>query len=388
LNKLERNMRFATRAIHAGQHPDPATGALMTPVYLTSTFAQEAPGKHQGFVYTRSHHPTRAALEANLAALEEGRHALAFASGMAAEAAVLQLLSPGEHVVCCQDLYGGTYRLLTKVFRRFQIDTAFVDAMSLESITQAIRENTRLIWLESPSNPLLKVCDIAAISRLAHDENIKVVVDNTFASPALQQPLKLGADIVVHSTTKYLNGHSDIVGGAVIVNDEKLLHGLKTLQSVMGAVPGPLDCFLALRGIKTLALRMREHCENALAIAEHLNRHAEVARVFYPGLKESCYRELAQKQMTGFGGMVSLELKGGAERALRFVSATKIFALAESLGGVESLIGYPLAMSHAAIPNELRDRTGISDSLVRLSVGIEDVVDLIEDLDNAIAASK
>jgi cystathionine gamma-lyase len=380
-------MRFATRAIHAGQAPDPTTGAIMTPVYLTSTYVQEAPGKHQGYEYSRTQNPTRTALEANLAALEEGRFGLAFASGMAAEATILQLLKSGDHIVCCQDLYGGTYRLMSRVFQRFNIETRFVDATDVGAIAQAIRPATRLIWLESPSNPMLTVCDIAAIAAIAHQKGIKVVVDNTFASPALQQPFRLGADLVLHSTTKYLGGHSDVIGGAIIVNDEALYQELKFLQNAVGAVPGPLDCFLVLRGIKTLAVRMRAHCENAMALATHLALHPEVVRVFYPGLPESPYHTLAIKQMSAFGGMIALELQGGPERNVRFASKTRIFALAESLGGVESLVGYPLVMTHAAIPAEQRNKAGLPEALVRLSVGIEDIEDLIEDIERAIEAS-
>jgi cystathionine gamma-lyase len=380
-------MRFATRAIHAGQAPDPTTGAIMTPVYLTSTYVQEAPGKHQGYEYSRTQNPTRTALEANLAALEEGRFGLAFASGMAAEATILQLLKSGDHIVCCQDLYGGTYRLMSRVFQRFNIETRFVDATDVGAIAQAIRPATRLIWLESPSNPMLTVCDIAAIAAIAHRKGIKVVVDNTFASPALQQPFRLGADLVLHSTTKYLGGHSDVIGGAIIVNDEALYQELKFLQNAVGAVPGPLDCFLVLRGIKTLAVRMRAHCENAMALATHLALHPEVVRVFYPGLPESPYHTLAIKQMSAFGGMIALELQGGPERNVRFASKTRIFALAESLGGVESLVGYPLVMTHAAIPAEQRNKAGLPEALVRLSVGIEDIEDLIEDIERAIEAS-
>ena len=380
-------MRFATRAIHAGQAPDPTTGAIMTPIYLTSTYVQEAPGKHQGYEYSRTQNPTRTALEANLAALEEGQFGLAFASGMAAEATILQLLKSGDHIVCCQDLYGGTYRLMSRVFRRFNIEARFVDATDVGAIAQAIRPATRLIWLESPSNPMLTVCDIAAIAAIAHQKGIKVVVDNTFASPALQQPFRLGADLVLHSTTKYLGGHSDVVGGAIIVNDEALYQELKFLQNAVGAVPGPLDCFLVLRGIKTLAVRMRAHCENAMALATHLARHPEVVRVFYPGLPESPYHALAIKQMSAFGGMIALELQGGPERNVRFASKTRIFALAESLGGAESLVGYPLVMTHAAIPAEQRNKAGLPEALVRLSVGIEDIEDLIEDIERAIEAS-
>lgn len=381
-------MRFTTKAIHAGLEPDPATGAIMTPVYLTSTYVQAAPGQHLGYDYSRSSHPTRAALERNLAALEQGRFGLAYASGLAAETTVLQLLNPGDHIVCCQDLYGGTYRLMTRVFQRFNIGTTFVDATRVEEIREAMTPETRLVWLESPSNPQLRVCDIAAIATLAREKGVRVVVDNTFATPFLQRPLELGADIVVHSTTKYLGGHSDVIGGALIVNDDALHEELKFLQNAVGAVPGPLDCFLVLRGIKTLALRMRQHCENAMRLAQFLAAHPEVERVYYPGLPNSPDHALARKQMSAFGGMISAELRGGAERNIRFVSKTKLFALAESLGGVESLVGYPLAMTHAAIPVEQRRKAGLPEALVRFSVGLEDIEDLIEDIERAIGASR
>lgn len=381
-------MRFTTKAIHAGLEPDPATGAIMTPVYLTSTYVQAAPGQHLGYDYSRSSHPTRAALERNLAALEQGRFGLAYASGLAAETTVLQLLNPGDHIVCCQDLYGGTYRLMTRVFQRFNIRTTFVDATRVEEIREAMTPETRLVWLESPSNPQLRVCDIAAIATLAREKGVRVVVDNTFATPFLQRPLELGADIVVHSTTKYLGGHSDVIGGALIVNDDALHEELKFLQNAVGAVPGPLDCFLVLRGIKTLALRMRQHCENAMRLAQFLAAHPEVERVYYPGLPNSPDHALARKQMSAFGGMISAELRGGAERNIRFVSKTKLFALAESLGGVESLVAYPLAMTHAAIPVEQRRKAGLPEALVRFSVGLEDIEDLIEDIERAIGASR
>ena len=381
-------MRFATKVIHAGLEPDPATGAIMTPVYLTSTYVQSAPGQHLGYDYSRSSHPTRAALERNLAALEQGRFGLAFASGLAAETTVLQLLKSGDHVVCCQDLYGGTYRLMTRVFERFNIATTFVDATRVEEIREAMTPETRLVWLESPSNPQLRVCDIAAIATLAREKGVRVVVDNTFATPFLQRPLELGADIVVHSTTKYLGGHSDVIGGALIVNDGTLHEDLKFLQNAVGAVPGPLDCFLVLRGIKTLALRMRQHCENAMQLAQFLAAHPEVERVYYPGLPDSPDHALARKQMSAFGGMISAELRGGPGRNIRFVSKTKLFALAESLGGVESLVGYPLTMTHAAIPAEQRRKTGLPEALVRFSVGLEDIDDLIEDVEQAIGASR
>lgn len=380
-------MRFSTKAIHAGLAPDPSTGAVMTPVYLTSTFAQQAPGVHQGYDYARTANPTRSALEANLAALEEGAYGLAFASGLAAATAVLQTLSSGDHVLCGQDLYGGTYRLMTQVFARFGIASSFVDATDPAAVAAAVTPATKLLWLETPSNPLLTVCDIAALARLAHAHGVTVVVDNTFASPYLQQPLTLGADLVLHSTTKYLGGHSDVVGGALVTNDEALYQTLKFLQNAVGAVPGPMDCFLVLRGIKTLALRMRQHCANALELAQHLAEHPEVLRVHYPGLPDSPWHELARRQMYAFGGMISLELQGGAERSARFTSRTRLFTLAESLGGVESLISLPTAMTHAAIPPEQRHKAGLPDALVRLSVGLEDVEDLIEDIDQAIAAT-
>ncbi|MGH8615441.1 MAG: cystathionine gamma-synthase [Gammaproteobacteria bacterium] len=380
-------MRFATKAIHAGQSPDPATGAIMTPVYLTSTYVQDAPGKHKGYEYARTQHPTRAALEACLAALEEGQYGLAFASGMAAESTVLQLLKAGDHVLCGQDLYGGTYRIMTRVYQRFNIESSFIDVSRPENVAAALRPTTRLVWLESPSNPMLRVCDIGAIAHIVHEKGVRVVVDNTFASPALQQPLKLGADIVLHSTTKYLGGHSDVVGGAIVVNDEELYQDLKFLQNAVGAIPGPLDCFLVLRGVKTLPLRMRQHSENALRIALHLAQQREVLRVFYPGLPASPEHRLASKQMSAFGGMISLELAGGNERNIRFTTKTRLFSLAESLGGVESLIGHPMTMTHSAIPAEQRQRAGLPEALLRLSVGLEDIEDLLEDLDQAIAAS-
>jgi cystathionine gamma-lyase len=381
-------MRFSTQAIHAGQPADPSTGAIMTPVYLSSTFVQQAPGQHKGYDYGRTANPTRSALEANIAALEEGAYGLAFASGLAAESTVLQSLSSGDHVVCGQDLYGGTYRLMTKVFARFGIQASFVDATSLDAIRAALRPQTRLVWLETPSNPLLTVCDIAAIAELAHEHQARLAVDNTFASPYLQQPLRLGADIVIHSTTKYLGGHSDVIGGALVLNDEALYQELKFLQNAVGAVPGPLDCFLVLRGIKTLAVRMRQHCDNALQLARHLAAHPEVRQLAYPGLESSPYHALASRQMRAYGGMISLELQGGVERNIRFTTQTKLFALAESLGGVESLVGLPTVMTHAAIPPAQRQQAGLPDALVRLSVGLEDIEDLIEDVDRAIETSR
>ncbi len=379
--------RFATKAVHAGQPPDPATGAIMTPVYLTSTYVQEAPDVHKGFDYARSNHPTRLALERNLAALEGGAWGLCFGSGSAATHAVLTSLSAGDHVVSCNDLYGGTYRLFTKVFERFGLTFSFVNAYDVAAVEKAITPKTKLLWVETPSNPMLLVSDIKELARVAHAKGVLLAVDNTFATPYLQQPLSLGADIVVHSTTKYLGGHSDVVGGAVVVGDKGLFDTLKFIQNAVGAVPGPLDCFLVLRGTKTLALRMEKHCANALKVAKHLLEHPEVAMVHYPGLPTHKHYNLAKAQMRLAGGMISFELKGGLERARRMASLTEVFSLAESLGGVESLIGHPATMTHASIPREERLKAGLTDGLLRLSVGIEDAEDLLADLDQAVLKS-
>ncbi|MBI3553845.1 MAG: cystathionine gamma-synthase [Elusimicrobia bacterium] len=378
---------FATKAVHAGQRPDPTTGAIMTPVYLTSTYVQEGPGVHKGFDYARTVHPTRLALEANIAALEGGAHGLCFASGMAATSTVIEMLDAGDHVVSCNDLYGGTYRVFTKVFARHGMSFSFVDATDMKAIEKAMTSKTKILWIETPSNPMLRITDIKKASALAHKKKVKVVVDNTFASPALQQPLALGADIVVHSTTKYLGGHSDVVGGAVVTNDREIFDKLKFLQNAVGAVPGPLDCFLVLRGTKTLPLRLVKHCENAMAVARHLSKHKEIARVHYPGLADHPGHAIAKAQMCGFGGMISFELKGDLERAKRMIAMTRVFSLAESLGGVESLIGHPPTMTHGSIPRQERLKSGLVDGLIRLSVGIEDAQDLIDDLDQAIARS-
>ncbi len=383
-----KKLKIATQVVHAGQSPDPSTGAIMTPVYMTSTYVQNAPAEHKGYEYSRSGNPTRTALEANLAALENGKHGLSFASGLAAENAILHTLQSGDHIVTARDVYGGTFRLFDKVWKKFGISFTSVNAYNLDEIKNAIRPNTRIVWLESPSNPLLTCIDIAAVCDIAHAGSAKVVVDNTFATPILQQPLELGADIVVHSLTKYLGGHSDVVGGAVIINDDEIHERLRFLQNATGGVPGPMDCFLVLRGTKTLAIRMRQHCENAMRIAAHLKSHPEVERVYYPGLPDNPNYKIARQQMSGFGGMVSLELRGDLERNRRFASSTKLFALAESLGGVESLINHPASMTHASIPKEEREKGGLRDTLMRLSVGIEDVDDLIDDLDQAIEASK
>jgi len=383
----DETLGFATRAVHAGQSPDPATGAIMTPVYLTSTYVQEWPDRHKGYDYARTVHPTRAALEKNLASLEGAKFGLCFSSGMAATSTVAEALSAGDHVLCGNDLYGGTYRVFTKVFARFGMTFSFVDATDLAAMEAAFTPKTKLVWIETPSNPLLKISDIRALARLAHSKGAKLVVDNTFASPALQRPLSLGADVVVHSTTKYLGGHSDVVGGAILTSDEALFKDYKFLQNAVGAVPGPLDCFLLLRGTKTLPLRVARHCQNAILVAKHLLAHPEVAAVHYPGLPIHSGHELAKSQMSGFGGMISFELKGDIERAKRMISSCKIFSLAESLGGVESLIGHPASMTHGSIPREERLKAGLTDGLIRLSVGIEDAADLIADLDSALVAS-
>lgn len=384
----ERSLGFSTRAVHAGQEPDPTTGAIMTPVYLTSTYVQEAPAKHKGFDYSRTVHPTRQALERNLAALEGGKFGLCFASGMAATSTVVQTLNAGDHVVCGNDVYGGTYRVFTKVFSRFGLSFSFVDASDPKAIEAAVTKATKLIWIETPTNPLLQIVDIEAVCSMAKKKGVKVAVDNTFATPYLQQPLALGADYAVHSTTKYLGGHSDVVGGAVVTNDPALHEPLKFIQNAVGAIPGPLDCFLVLRGTKTLPLRMERHSANAKRLAEHLSRRPEVAKVYYPGLASHRGHDTAKRQMRDFGGMISFELKADLQRAMRAISSCKVFSLAESLGGVESLIGHPASMTHGSIPREERLKAGLADGLIRLSVGIEDAEDLIADLDQAIAGSK
>ena len=381
-------LNLATRAIHAGQRPDPSTGAIMTPVYLTSTYVQSAPAEHLGYEYSRSGNPTRTALEQNLAALEDGQYGLCFASGLAAENTLLHTLSSGDHIVTARDVYGGTFRLFDKVWKQLGVTFTAVNAYNLDEIEQAMRPQTRLVWLESPSNPLLTCTDIAGAVEIAHAGGALAVVDNTFATPMLQQPLNLGADIVLHSVTKYLGGHSDVIGGALITNDDELHEQLRFLQNAAGGVPGPMDCFLVLRGTKTLPVRMRQHCENAARIAQYLTEHPEVERVYYPGLPDNPSHAVARKQMRDFGGMVSLELQGDLERNRRFASQTRLFALAESLGGVESMINHPASMTHASIPREEREKGGLRDTLMRLSVGIEDVEDLIADLDQAIAASR
>ena len=378
---------FKTRAIHAGQPPDPATGVVVVPIYQTSTYAQQGVGQHRGYEYSRTGNPTRSALEDCIAALEGGRHGLAFASGMAAEAAVMQLLRPQDHTIAVDDLYGGTYRLFLKVLEPMGLTFSFC-AGTVEAVAAAWSERTRLVWIESPTNPLLKLADIAGISRLAHERGALLVVDNTFMTPYFQRPLELGADIVVHSATKYLGGHSDAVLGLLVTEEDGLHDRLAFIQNAVGGVPGPLDAWLVLRGLKTLAIRMREHERNARAVAEFLRSHAAVERVLYPGLPEHPDHALATRQMTGFGGMISIEVKGGIGAAQRVVESTRLFTLGESLGGVESLIELPALMTHASIPDDVRRRQGVADGLIRLSVGIEDVEDLIDDLDLALRKSQ
>jgi cystathionine beta-lyase/cystathionine gamma-synthase len=372
-------MKFSTRAIHAGQAADSATGATIVPIYQTSTYTQSAVGEHHGFDYSRTVNPTRSALEAQLASLEDARFCSAFASGIAATAAVVNLLSAGDHVIVGDDLYGGTYRLFSKVYARYGIGFSYVDMSDLEATRAAIAPNTKLIWAETPTNPLLKLVDIAGLAALK-GRNILLAVDNTFASPYFQSPLAHGADIVVHSTTKYIGGHSDAVGGAAMTNDAAVAETIKFHQNAVGGVPGPFDAWLAMRGAKTLAIRMREHERNAHAVAAFLEAREDVERVYYPGLASHPQHELAKRQMRGFGGMVSFVLRGDAARSFAFAKETKLFSLAESLGGVESLLSIPARMTHGSIPKEDRERRGITDTLVRLSVGIEDAGDLIDDL--------
>ncbi len=378
-------MKFSTKAVHAGQEPDPTTGAVMVPIYQTATYAQTGIGEHKGYEYARTGNPTRTALEACIAALEKGRYGLAFASGLAAEQAVLSLLSSGDHIVASDDLYGGTYRLFESIMRRYNVETSYVATNALADYEKAIRPNTKLFWLETPTNPLLRLADIRAIANLAHQHNIQLVVDNTFSSPYFQQPLDLGADMVVHSTTKYINGHSDVIGGMVVMNDQEVYQALKFYQNAAGAVPGPFDAWLTLRGVKTLAVRMRQHAENAYLIARFLSEHPRVEKVYYPGLPSHPDHELAKRQMSGFGGMVSFQLKGSLADVNKTVRRFKVFTFAESLGGIESLVCHPASMTHGAIPANIREASGLTDTLLRLSVGIEDSEDLLADLDQALA---
>ncbi|MCB9034467.1 MAG: cystathionine gamma-synthase [Chitinophagales bacterium] len=379
-------MKFNTKAIHAGIEPDKSSGAIMTPIFQTSTYVQDAPGVHKGYEYARGNNPTRDALQTQLAALENGNYGICFASGLAATDAVLKLFKQGDHFISCNDLYGGTYRIFNRIYGKFGFEFSFVDMFDTKNVEQAIKENTKLIWIETPTNPMLNIVDIKAVCEIAKKHNILVCVDNTFASPYLQTPLDLGADIVLHSATKYLGGHSDVIHGAVIVKDKTLADEFNFLQNASGAVPGPQDCFLVLRGIKTLHLRVQRACENAMAIAQFLQNHPKVAQVNYPGLATHPSHALAKQQMKDFGGMVSFSLKDDSiDAANKVLSNTKIFALAESLGGVESLIGHPATMTHASIPLAERKKTGVVDSLIRLSIGVEDIDDLIADLDNALS---
>jgi len=378
---------LGTLAIHAGQAPDPSTGAVMPPIYATSTYVQSSPGEHQGFEYSRTHNPTRFAYERCVAGLEGGSRGFAFASGMAATSTLLELLDAGSHAIAMDDVYGGTYRLFERVRRRTaNLDFSWVDLNDMAAFEAAIRPETKMVWIETPTNPMLKLVDIARVSEVAHRHGLIVVADNTFCSPILQRPLEQGADIVMHSATKYLNGHSDMVGGMVVVGDNaELAEQLAFLQNSVGAVQGPFDSFLALRGLKTLHLRMRAHCENAQGLAEWLQGHPAIEKVIYPGLESHPHHELAKRQMDGFGGMLSIVIKGGRDAATRFCERTKLFTLAESLGGVESLVNHPAIMTHASVPVERREELGISDRLVRLSVGVEELDDLKSDLDQALA---
>jgi cystathionine beta-lyase/cystathionine gamma-synthase len=378
-------MKPATKFIHAGAEPDPSTGAIMTPIYQTSTYVQESPGKNKGFEYARSQNPTRQKLEEAFAIIENGKFGLAFSSGVAATDSVIKLLQPGDEVICGNDMYGGTYRLFTKIYEKFGIKFHYVNMHDTSNIRNLINDNTKLIWLETPTNPLMNICDIAGVSALAKGKNILVCVDNTFASPYLQNPLDLGADIVMHSVTKYLGGHSDVIQGCLVMNNAELREKLYFIQKSCGAVPGPMDCFLVLRGIKTLHVRMQRHCENGAKIAHWLKNNPKVGKVYWPGFEDHPGHDIAKKQMRDFGGMLSFELKNdSAEEAKRVLSSTHLFSLAESLGGVESLINHPAVMTHASIPREERIKNGLKDSLIRLSVGIEDADDLIDDLASAI----
>lgn len=379
-------MKFATKAIHAGVEPDPTTGAIMTPIYQTSTYVQESPGKHKGYEYARTQNPTRNALQANLAALENGKHGICYASGLAATDAILKLFRPGDEIIATNDLYGGTYRIMVRVFQEFGLKFNFISLDNPDNLRAAITANTKMVWVETPTNPLLRLIDIQAVSAIAREVGALVVVDNTFASPFLQNPLDLGADVVLHSVTKYLGGHSDTVMGAIILNDDAIAQRLAFIQNACGAVPGPQDCFLVLRGIKTLHIRMQRHCENAMQIAHYLSDHPKISQVYYPGLETHPGHELAKRQMRNFGGMVSFTLHGDSlPEAVKVMESFRVFSLAESLGGVESLCTHPASMTHASIPKEEREKNGLKDTLIRLSVGIEDIADLIADLGQAIS---
>jgi cystathionine beta-lyase/cystathionine gamma-synthase len=378
-------MKLGTKFIRAGAEPDPSTGAIMTPIYQTSTYVQSAPGQHKGYEYARSQNPTRKALEEALAIIENGKFGLAFSSGVAATDAVIKLLQPGDEIIAGNDMYGGTYRLFNKVFAKFGLKFHYVDMTDVNNVRSYVNKNTKLLWVETPTNPLINITDIAAMATITKEHKLLLCVDNTFASPYLQTPLDLGADIVMHSSTKYLGGHSDVIQGALVMNDAELREKLYFLQKSCGAVPGPMDCFLVLRGIKTLHVRMQRHCENGEKIAHYLRKHSKVGKVYWCGFEDHAGYCIAKKQMSGFGGMISFTLKDESEAAARkLMSSTKLFSLAESLGGIESLINHPATMTHASIPREERIKNGLTDSLIRLSVGIEDAEDLIADLEEAI----
>ncbi len=386
MQKITR-MKIATKLIHAGQAPDPSTGAIMTPIYQTSTYVQEAPGVNKGYEYARSQNPTRKALEDCLAAIENGKHGLCFGSGVAATDAVMKLLSPGDEVIASDDMYGGTYRIFTKIFQKLGIKFHFINMLDANNINAYINKNTKLIWLETPTNPLMNITDIKAVAEISSQHKTILVVDNTFASPYLQNPLDLGADIVLHSATKYIGGHSDVIHGCLVMNNDSLREQLYFIQKSCGAVPGPMDCFLVLRGLKTLHVRMKAHCENGKEIAHYLASHPKVDKVFWPGFENHPNHAIAKKQMRDFGGMMSFTLKDSSvEAAKKVLTNTHLFALAESLGGVESLINHPASMTHASIPKEEREKVGVTDGLIRLSVGIEDIQDLIQDLEHALNA--
>lgn len=383
--KKGKKQGFSTRAVHAGQKPDPTTGAISVPIYQTSTYVQEGVAKHKGYEYARTQNPTREALEVCLASLEEAQWGICFSSGMGAISALMNFFQKGDHVIASDDLYGGTYRIFEKVFKQYGLEFDYVDASNLSAIERAFQTNTKMVFMESPTNPLLKIVDMAEASKLAHARGAVVAVDNTFATPYWQNPVALGADVVLHSTSKYLGGHCDVVGGAILTSHEKIYERMKFCQNAVGSVPGPLDAFLVLRGVKTLALRMERHETNARQIVQFLARHPKIKKVYYPGLPEHSGHELAKRQMRGFGGMISFEVKGGLEEAKKVCEATLVFSLAESLGGVESLIEHPAIMTHASVPREVREEKGIRDTLVRISVGIEDGEDLVSDLEQALA---
>lgn len=378
-------MKFGTKALHAGIEADPTTGAIMTPIFQTSTYVQEYPGKHKGYAYARGKNPTRTQLENNLAALENGKHGLCFSSGMGATDAVIKLLKPGDEVITGDDIYGGSYRMFSKIYEPFGIKFHYIDLYDASNVEKYINGNTKLIWAETPTNPTLKIVDIAAVSAIAKKHKITLCIDNTFASPYLQNPLDLGADLVMHSATKYLGGHSDVVMGALVTNDTALYERLAFILNSCGANPGPMDCFLVIRGVKTLHLRVKAHCENGEAIAHYLRKHPKIGKVYWPGFEDAAGHAIAKKQMRGFGGMVSFTLKGDDfEAAMRFATNVKVFSLAESLGGVESLVNHPASMTHASLPKESREKAGVVDGLLRLSVGVEDIEDLLADIEQAL----